>query len=131
MTPAVQPGDLLSIQRVDFQEISVGQIVLFVRDGRLITHRVVEKSSVPGLPCLVTRGDRVVQNDLPVSPGELLGRVTFIERGGRRFQPAEHPGVLGQLLCRVLRVSDRATSIYLRLAEFLRTRTGESARWPV
>jgi signal peptidase I len=120
MTPAVQPGDLLSIQHVDFQEVSIGQIVLYARDGRLITHRVVEKSAGPQAPHLVTRGDRVLENDYPVSPDELLGRVKFIVRGGRRFQPADHPGAPRQLLCRMLRASDRATSIYLRLAEFWR-----------
>jgi signal peptidase I len=120
MTPAVQPGDLLSIQHVDFREISIGQIVLFARDGRLITHRVVEKSEGPQAPHLITRGDRVVQNDYPVSPDELLGRVKFIERSGRRFQPADSLGVQRQLLCRMLRASDRATSIYLRLADFWR-----------
>jgi signal peptidase I len=125
MTPAVQPGDILSIQHVDFQEISIGQIVLYARDGRLITHRVVEKSAGAQTPHLITRGDRIVQNDYPVSPDELLGRVKFIERGGRRFQPADHPGVPRQLLCRMLRASDRATSIYLRLAEFCRAVSGE------
>lgn len=128
MMPAVQPGDLLLIQHVDFPEISVGQIVLYVRDDRLVTHRVVEMSSVPGRPRLVTRGDRVTQNDSPVSPDELLGRLMFVERGGRRFQPSDHPGVPRQLLGRMLRASDRATSIYLRLAEFWRALAGESAR---
>jgi signal peptidase I len=131
MTPAIQPGDLLSIQRVDFQEISIGHIVLYRRDARLITHRVVEKSSVPGASRLVTRGDRVVPNDLPVSPNQLLGRVTFVERGGNRFQPVDHPGLPGRLLTRMLRASDRATALYLRLAEFLRARTGQSVRRPV
>ncbi|HET6929643.1 MAG TPA: signal peptidase I [Candidatus Acidoferrum sp.] len=125
MTPAVQPGDLLTIQHTNFQEISIGQIVLYARGGRLITHRVVEKSGGPQAPHLITRGDRVAQNDSPVSPDELLGRVKFIERGGRRFQPADHPDVQRQWLCRVLRASDRATSIYLRVAEFWRALAGE------
>ncbi len=129
MTPAVQPGDLLSIQRADFKEISIAQIVLYARDGRLITHRVVEKSVGPHAQHLITRGDRVVQNDSPVSPDELLGRVTFIERGGRRFQPSDPTGGPRQLLCRMLRSSDRATSIYLRLAGFRRTLAGRGARW--
>jgi signal peptidase I len=127
MTPAVQPGDVLSIQHADFQQISIGQIVLYARDGRLITHRAVEKSEGPHAPYLVTRGDRIVQDDYPVSRDELLGRVKFIERGGRRFQPVEHPGVPRQLLCRMLRASDRATFIYLRLAEFWRAVSGEGA----
>jgi signal peptidase I len=125
MTPAVRPGDLLSIERVDFLEISIGQIVLYARDGRLITHRVVEKSASPQAPYLVTRGDRVLENDYRVSPDKLLGRVKFIERGGRRFQPADHLAVQRQLLCRMLRASDRATSIYLRMAEFWRALAGE------
>lgn len=118
MTPAIRPGDLLSVQHTNIQEISIGQIVLYVRDGRLITHRVVEKSREPQAPHLITRGDRVAQSDYPVSPDELLGRVRLIERGGRRFQPADHLGVQEQILCRMLRASDRATSIYLRVAEF-------------
>lgn len=125
MTPAVQPGDLLTIQHTNVQEISIGQIVLYARHGRLITHRVVEKSGGPEAPHLITRGDRVARNDSPVSPGELLGRVKFIERGGRRFQPADHPEVQRQLLCRMLRASDRATSLYLRVAEIWRAFAGE------
>ena len=125
MTPAVRPGDLLCIQHVDFQEISIGQVVVYARDGRLVAHRVVEKSAGPQAPHLITRGDRVVQNDYPVSPDEMLGRVKFIERGGRRFQPADHPGVQTELLCRMLRASDRATSVFLRLAQFWRALAGE------
>jgi hypothetical protein len=127
MTPAIQPGDLLTIQHTNFQEISIGQIVLFSRDGRLVTHRVVERSEGPQGPYLVTRGDRVAQNDSPVFPDELLGRVKVIERGGRRFQPANHPDVPRQLLPRMLRASDRATSVYLRLTQFWRVLAGEGA----
>lgn len=125
MTPAVQPGDLLTIQQKNIQDISIGQVVLYARGRRLITHRVVEKSGTPQAPHLITRGDRVAQSDSPVFPDELLGRVKFIERGGRQFQPADHPDVQRQLLCRMLRASDRATSIYLRAAEFWRALAGE------
>lgn len=128
MTPAIHPGDFLTIQHINLQEISVGQIVLFSRGGTLITHRVVEKSEGPHSPHLVTRGDRVVHNDSPVSPDELLGRVKFIERGGRRFQPANHPRAPRHLLSRMLRSSDHATSIYLRLAQFWCLLVREGAR---
>src|SRR5258708_4445498 len=128
MTPAIQPGDLLFIRRVHFQGISVGQIVLYARGCRLITHRVAEKPSAPGPRYLVTCGDRVIQNDSPVSPDELLGRVKFVERGGRRFQPPDHLGVKRQLLCRTLRGADRATYIYSGLAEFWCALAGEGAR---
>jgi hypothetical protein len=87
MLPAVWPGDLLSVRSDNVTEALPGDIVLFAREGRLIAHRVVEKNLCPDGIQWVTRGDTVGINDAPVSSGELLGRVTAIERGSRRLNP--------------------------------------------
>src|SRR5208282_774814 len=42
MLPAVWPGDLLSVRSDDAAEAHPGDIVVFKREGRLVTHRVVE-----------------------------------------------------------------------------------------
>src|SRR5580704_251477 len=86
MAPSVLPGDLISIQRAELDEISSGEIVLFSRDERLFVHRVVSRDAARETPCLVTRGDRLGHEDPPVTAAELLGRVTSIERGHRRFE---------------------------------------------
>jgi signal peptidase len=94
MLPAIQPGDLLTIDRVNLRDTSPGEIVLFTRAGRLFAHRIVDRSSgasdpCAGDPCIVTRGDRLLENDPPVFQSELLGRVTSIDRAGSllRFPP--------------------------------------------
>jgi signal peptidase I len=121
MVPAILPGDLISIQRAGLAEISSGQIVLYSKKDRLFIHRVVRHSviSISGNvnePCLITRGDRLLQDDPPVTSSELLGRVVFIERGKIQFKPEAQPSGCRSLFARVLRSSDRATYLYLRLA---------------
>jgi signal peptidase I len=120
MVPSVLPGDLISVQSTDINEVSIGEIVLYSRDRRLFAHRVVARAGSPDEPLLITRGDRLCHNDPPVSSSELLGRVTSIEcgdgRGHRQVQSAARLSVWGQMIVRVLQTSDRATYVYLRLA---------------
>jgi hypothetical protein len=61
----------------------------------------------------VTRGDSVESNDLPVSSGELLGRVTAIERGSRRLTP--HQSSASRLISWILCRSELATKVVLRI----------------
>jgi signal peptidase I len=124
MAPAMLPGDLVSIRRASLNEISVGEVVLFLQNGRMFVHRVVGKSEIsaagnPAEHCLITRGDRLRHDDPPVSPRELLGRVVTIERDNRAIEVAPHGS--NSLLARLLRTSDRATYLYLRLGACSRT----------
>jgi signal peptidase I len=121
MAPSILPGDFLLIQRAGFQEISVGEVVLFSREGRLFIHRVVDRrlSSLGenlAEPCLITRGDRLRQNDPQVTPREFLGRVVCIKRGRRKVDVLTPANGLNGWLARLLRASDCAAYLYLRLA---------------
>jgi hypothetical protein len=115
MVPAIHPGDLVSVQRAGLSEISPGEIVLYLRAGRLFAHRVVARAGSSEQPLLILRGDRLRHNDSPVCASELLGRVQFIERGQRRLRPATGLSVWEWIILRLLRFSDRATYLYLRL----------------
>jgi signal peptidase I len=124
MAPAVLPGDLVSVRRVDLDEISAGQMVLFLQNGRLFVHRVVSRNVVSATGnteelCLITRGDRLRYDDPPVSSKELLGRVVSIERDNRNIELAPHGS--NRLFARLLRASDRATYLHLRLGACWRT----------
>ncbi len=123
MVPSILPGDLISVQRANVSEISRGEIVVYAREGRMIVHRVVGCTDGPEQPIvtesknpLITRGDRVRHNDSPVSSSELLGKVISIERGN--FQRRPVPGLhgWGRMIVQLLRYSDHATYLYLRLA---------------
>ncbi len=87
MFPAIRPGDMLEVRGQSMAEISPGDVVLCKRDEGFLAHRVVKKVSVKEGTVLITRGDALRAPDPPVSPEELLGRVTAILRGGRRLDP--------------------------------------------
>jgi len=122
MVPSILPGDLISVQRADLSEISAGDIVLYSRDGRLFAHRVVARAGSHDDPRLVTRGDRLSHTDPPISPFELLGRVTSIQCGDglgyRQVRPMGRVRAWKQMIARFLQTSELATSVYLRIAGF-------------
>jgi signal peptidase I len=111
MLPAVWPGDVLSVRSHDVVDALPGDIVLFVREGRLVAHRVVERTLRQDKIQWVTRGDSVGGNDAPVSSQELLGRVTAIERGSRRLTP--HQSLASRLIAWILCRSDFCTRLAL------------------
>jgi len=119
MVPSILPGDLISVQRVGVSEISTGEIVLFSRDGRMFAHRVVNPDGGVNDALLTTRGDRLCHNDAPVSSSELLGRVTSIGRGNFQRHPALCLSGWERLIARLLRRSDQATYLYVRIVRFL------------
>ena len=87
MLPTLWPGDILSVRRMDEHDALPGDIVLYARQGSLVAHRVVKRTVHQDRVELITRGDSMPLDDAPISRHELLGRVTTIERGARRFPP--------------------------------------------
>jgi len=115
MAPSILPGDLISVQRAVVSEISIGEIVLYSRDGRLFAHRVVGATGFSDDPRLITRGDRLRYDDPAISSGELVGRVTCVERKGAKVDFGVWHGVWTRPLIRLLRASDFATNLYVRI----------------
>jgi hypothetical protein len=113
MLSSIWPGDIVEVRRQSVAEIRPGEVVLFERDGRLLAHRVVEKVGGPEGTLLVTRGDGLRETDSPVSPEELLGRVTAILRGGRRIEPRLTPW--GRVASWVFSRSDLCARLAVRL----------------
>ena len=106
MLPAVRPGDTLTVESVEIRALVEGDIVLFSQDRRLFAHRIVAKGSAADRG-LVTQGDAMPVADPPVDEGRVLGRVAFIHRDGRCFEPA-----------RGLRLSERAVAALVRSSRF-------------
>lgn len=87
MLPSLFPGDLLTFRRCAPEEIVVGDIVLFVREGRCFVHRVAERMAGGASSRLRTRGDALPVCDAPLIETEVLGRLATVERKGRRLPP--------------------------------------------
>ena len=119
MVPSILPGDLVLIHKASLNDISPGEVVMFLQKGRLFVHRVVDRKVVattgrPEESCLITRGDRLRHEDPPVPESELLGRLVFIDRDNQKVElPAHEPS---RLIVRLLQSSDRVTYLYLWLA---------------
>jgi len=70
MIPTIPPESLVVVQ-VD--EYAVGQVITFVRDGHVVTHRLVAVNADGGL---VTRGDANEADDAsPVRAADVMGGV--------------------------------------------------------
>ena len=114
MLPSIWPGDVLEVHRQSMAEISPGDVVFVTRNGGFAAHRVVEKVCGEDRTLLITRGDALRPPDLPVSPEELLGRVTAILRGGRRLEPLLTPW--GRAASWILSRSELCTKLALHVA---------------
>ncbi|HVG17474.1 MAG TPA: signal peptidase I [Blastocatellia bacterium] len=85
MRPAIEDGDVVTIEPIADEPIRQGDIVLYhSRFDTAVIHRVVriDKSAERSI---LTRGDSAAQNDLPVSIHRILGRVKLVERAGERI----------------------------------------------
>ena len=86
MSPCIKKGDLLMVKPIAFEEAEIGEIVAFRRDesqSGLTTHRVIQKGKELGRRYLITKGDRNLYRDFPLSPQEVFGKVVGIERKGQ------------------------------------------------
>jgi hypothetical protein len=94
MLPSIWPGDELAVQPLDGLLPANGEIVVFIRKGRLFAHRVVGRSECGGKVQLLTRGDTLRICDDPVDQSEALGSVVKISREGREIPVTSRPNEL-------------------------------------
>ena len=86
MSPSIKKGELLMVKPMALEEAEIGEIVAFRRDESqsvLTTHRVIQKGKELGRRYLITKGDRNLYRDFPLSPQEVFGKVVGIERKGQ------------------------------------------------
>jgi hypothetical protein len=126
MLPTLWPGDLLTVETTTFEQVQIGDIVLYQRSERFFIHRVLRKSSATGSDChsLVTRGDSMSGFDAPVLPEELLGKIVSVERALRRHAPLRVCSKPRRILGLALGSNDRMRSAALRWYSW---RTGAKA----
>ncbi|MCA1758075.1 MAG: hypothetical protein LC649_11525 [Bacteroidales bacterium] len=85
MFPAIRPGDALTITPVeDPVTLREGEVVAWKREHDLVVHRLVAVRIHDDRIVLVTRGDSCLAADQPILPLSLAGRVTDIQRKGRK-----------------------------------------------
>jgi hypothetical protein len=113
MLPTLWPGDLLTIEAKSFDQVQVGDVVLFAREDRFFIHRILCKKDLEGRTYLVARGDAMPEADMPVYPGELLGKAISVEYDDETFAIPACSGLRRQVGL-LLAHSDRLRSLALR-----------------
>jgi signal peptidase I len=99
MLPTIWPGDIILIEGSACDRLARGDVVLIKREESIVVHRLINTD----YPQWSTRGDAMPQNDPPVRPGDVLGRVREIHRGTRVIiangQVRPHQRMLAWILC--------------------------------
>lgn len=77
MKPMINPGDVILIKKTtDINEVQIGDVIQFKREGIMISHRITEIITKDGVPNYRTRGDNNnVEDSQLVSPEQLKGEV--------------------------------------------------------
>ena len=83
MAPAVRDGDVLTVAPVHPERVTVGDVILCDTWRGPIAHRVIAVDGEGPARRFVLRGDCSLENDRPVAPALVRGRLVAVERDGR------------------------------------------------
>src|SRR5437762_131553 len=93
MRPTIGSGDILLIVDCPVAQTEPGDVVVFLAQGRIFAHRLLDKCVDPDGSFMVTRGDSNWRMDPKVAVSQLLGKVVAVGQAGtRRWRP---PGAAG------------------------------------
>ncbi len=86
MRPSILDQDFLEIHSISQNEVSMGDILLYLSiDGRILVHRVVKKLRTERGAAWILQGDALLYPDGVVETRQIIGRVGQIERNGKRW----------------------------------------------
>jgi len=83
MSPFMRDGDVITVSPLSGTSPRLGDVVAFIRleNGKLVVHRLVGKRD----GCYLIRGDSAPDNADLIPRASVLGRVTKVERDGKRL----------------------------------------------
>jgi signal peptidase I len=85
MFPMIWTGDKVTISPQK-EDVNIGDVIVFSRDGRMVSHKVVRIFEKSGIQHYQTRGDSIFRLDEPITAKQILGKVIRVER--RNIPPA-------------------------------------------
>jgi signal peptidase I len=115
MLPIIWPGDTVVVERASKADVLDGDVVVFSNGRRLVAHRVVTKDSGSGDSMVQTKGDALSRLDAPVAHDEVLGKVAFIMRKGKRVKLATSLRLPERAVAAVFRRSTLAARVVVRV----------------
>ena len=102
MFPFIHEGDTCFFRSYNPGQVKSGDVLLFVNDtGSLVCHRVIEvkQDSEGTAGLIVCKGDTNLLPDAPVTPEQIIGKLTHIRKKWLTLSPDKGPGRLwGKLI---------------------------------
>lgn len=84
MSPVLLDGDLLLVQSVDPQNLSLGDIIVYPFHDQYRVHRFMYSRGQKDRMMIVTKADNSFRMDLPFEARLLIGKVVRITRGASK-----------------------------------------------
>ncbi len=85
MIPTLNINDVLIVQGGNFDEVQVGDIIVFHRPNihdKIIVHRVIDINEVNGVRVITTKGDAnpsvIPGTDYPITADDYIGKVIYV-----------------------------------------------------
>lgn len=85
MKPLLLPDDNVFIKKVGFNKLQIGDIIVYKKNKRLITHRLIYKNKQH----VITKGDNNLECDHKLLPKQIVGKVIKIKRDNIFFIPEQ------------------------------------------
>lgn len=86
MFPTLRDGDLGYVEKCSYNELLIGDILVFKVQDKLIAHRLIEQSRHNDTEQFLTKGDKNNFKDKVFGQKELIGKVTHIQRKNKTIQ---------------------------------------------
>jgi len=79
MSPALEVGDIVVVQKIDTTSVKPGDIIQFYKENTTILHRVIQIDTIQGNYQFITKGDANKDADISSVPAtNILGKSVFI-----------------------------------------------------
>ena len=86
MYPTLKAGDLGHVLKCRANDLTVGDLIVFKQNNKLIAHRLVEIVHQNNQQVFVAKGDKNSFKDAPFTENELVGKITSIQRQNRSIK---------------------------------------------
>ena len=124
MLPTIWPGDIVLIKAADQNSVRTGDIALFRRGENLTVHRILDIDETAGQ--ILSRGDAMPQSDPSFSSRELLGKVEFVLRNGKRIEPSRNLGLAQRAMADLMQRSETAARVAVTAHQMYRELSSSS-----
>jgi len=86
MYPLIKSGDIIRMEKYNFNKAKVNEIILISKTNQLIAHRVIYKKD----KYLITKGDHNITADGRIKKNQIIGKVTQIKRHKTSIDASHH-----------------------------------------